>query len=181
MYGFPPSSSSLDYHPSSLCLTACGHRHNSSLIITTIFTINQGVVLYSPNSSSKMRQCGVKELSEPEVLSLEKKKRAILNHRRKKRDEAIVIDVHFHVITSSSGGGALSESSIDEQMEVLNAAFNPHFMFLKRSVETVENDDWFVMGMGTSSEIMVKSSLRIGTGEELNIYTAELTDDLLGW
>jgi hypothetical protein len=74
---------------------------------------------------------------------------------------AVVIEVFFHVITSSSGRGKVSEAVIDDQMDILNAAFSPHFSFTKQRVQEVANDVWFDMRIGhASTEGAAKEALR---------------------
>ena len=91
------------------------------------------------------------------------------------------IDVYFHVITSSSGEGALSSRAIGDQMEVLNDAFAPHgWSFQLVATDTTANDAWFDM-TGGAAEAEAKAALRRGTADDLNIYTANLGDTLLGW
>ena len=92
-----------------------------------------------------------------------------------------VIDVYFHVITSSSGEGALSSGDINAQMAVLNDAFAAYgWSFNLAATDVTANDVWFDM-TGGSAEAEAKAALRRGTADDLNIYTANLGDSLLGW
>src|SRR5688500_455116 len=92
-----------------------------------------------------------------------------------------VIDVYFHVITSSSGEGALSSGDINAQMTVLNDAFAPYgWSFNLVATDVTANDVWFDM-TGGSAEAEAKAALRRGTADDLNIYSANLGDTLLGW
>jgi len=92
------------------------------------------------------------------------------------------VDVHFHVITSSSGQGALSSRDIGAQMTVLNDAYAATgWQFRLASTDTTANDAWFTVGYGSKEEDAMKAALRIGGADDLNIYTANLGGNLLGW
>ena len=92
------------------------------------------------------------------------------------------IDVYFHVITSTSGQGALSSRDIGAQMTVLNDAYAAQgWSFRLAGTDTTANNEWYAMGYGSQAEGAAKSALRRGTADDLNIYTANLGDNLLGW
>ena len=97
--------------------------------------------------------------------------------------QSTVIDVYFHIITDSSGNGALTNAMISDQLTVLNNAYaSSGFSFVEVFREVVVNDVWYNMGHGDSAtEGAAKNALRQGSGEALNIYTANLADSLLGW
>ena len=95
-------------------------------------------------------------------------------------DESIVVPVHFHVITTASGGGNVS-GLLAAQMDVINAAFAPAgFAFTLASQEVVRNDRWFFAAAGSPDEVEMKTKLRVGGTEALNIYTTS-GDIYLGW
>jgi hypothetical protein len=69
-------------------------------------------------------------------------------------------------------------------MTVLNKAYaNSGFQFSLLSTDYTANNDWFYMSpdSGYGSELAAKSALRKGTARDLNIYTASLSNGLLGW
>jgi hypothetical protein len=93
-----------------------------------------------------------------------------------------VVTVYFHVITNTAGQGNVTDKMINDQMAVLNDAFEPHgWSFTLAVVDRTANDAWYVMEPGTSAEQEAKSALRQGTADDLNIYTANLGGGLLGW
>jgi hypothetical protein len=93
-----------------------------------------------------------------------------------------VIDVYFHVITSASGEGNVPDRDINNQMKVLNAAFaNWGWSFNLAGVNRIANDAWFAMEPGTTAERDAKAALRVGTADDLNIYSANPGGGLLGW
>lgn len=93
-----------------------------------------------------------------------------------------VVDVHFHVITGASGQGNLTDRQIDRQIDVLNGAFaGTGWSFQLVTVDRTANAEWFTMEPGTTAERDAKAALRIGTADDLNIYSANPGGNLLGW
>lgn len=91
------------------------------------------------------------------------------------------VKVYFHVITSGSAG-AVSSSQISQQISVLNAAYQSSgFTFTLAGTDTTDNSSWYNLSQGSSAERAMKTALRKGTMADLNIYTANLSDGLLGW
>ena len=92
-----------------------------------------------------------------------------------------VINVHFHVIDPTEGSSSVSASQISAQLSVLNDAFaGTGWSFALASTDRTVNPAWFAMGSGTVEQ-QAKAALRLGSADDLNIYTADLPDDLLGW
>ncbi|HEX7330044.1 MAG TPA: Calx-beta domain-containing protein [Pyrinomonadaceae bacterium] len=87
------------------------------------------------------------------------------------------IPVYFHVIRDSNGDGDIAESRLDEQINVLNNAFNGatsanvQFFFRKAGVTRDTNHDWFNMQPGSFEEMSAKRVLRQGGANALNFYT----------
>lgn len=93
-----------------------------------------------------------------------------------------IIGVHWHTITNTAGAGAVSAANITAQLQVLNDAFFPHgFNFTLLSDDTTANNAWYSMVSGSTAEAQAKNALRKGTTQHLNIYTANLGNNLLGW
>ncbi|WP_284744344.1 zinc metalloprotease [Amycolatopsis sp. RTGN1] len=95
---------------------------------------------------------------------------------------AVSIPVYFHVITSGSTGN-LPAATITKQISVLNSAYaSSGFSFSLASTDYTNNSTWYNgITDGTSAERNMKNALRKGGKNALNIYTANLGDDLLGW
>jgi hypothetical protein len=131
-------------------------------------------------------RCSTHQPSELELMLQAASERSWLAEQRAQgRDPlaaaATTIPVHFHVITSASGQGAPSSQQINDQIAVLNAAFaSSGFSFSLASVDTSANDSWYSC-TGGSCETQMKSALRQGGANALNIYANNMTGGLLGW
>jgi hypothetical protein len=96
-------------------------------------------------------------------------------------DFPVAVDVYVHIITSSAGAGAVSNHQINQQINILNSAFAGIAVFELAGTDTTVNDAWFEMEPGTSAERAAKEALRVGSADDLNIYTANPGSSLLGW
>ena len=93
-----------------------------------------------------------------------------------------VVPTYIHVIKDSQGNGAVSTQQINDQINVLNAAYaSSGVSFSLVGTDTTVNNAWYTMGMGTAAESQAKSALRKGGKGDLNIYFANLGGGLLGW
>lgn len=101
----------------------------------------------------------------------------------------VAVSVFFHVVTSSLGAGDLSDQMIQDQINVLNAAYggdtggvNTRFRFNLAGVTRDANDAWFGAGPDTTAERAMKTELRRGGARDLNIYSNNAGGgNLLGW
>jgi hypothetical protein len=67
-------------------------------------------------------------------------------------------------------------------MNVLNAAYASRgISFNLISTDTTVNNTWATAQPGTSAESQMKNALRIGTADDLNIYSNNMGGGLLGW
>ncbi|HEU5055226.1 MAG TPA: zinc metalloprotease [Kofleriaceae bacterium] len=134
-------------------------------------------------AAGKKRVCGTRTPSDQEVAAVASEIHArSLKGGGGPTTGGGVIDVYFHVITSTSGEGALSSRDIGSQMTVLNDAFAATgWSFRLAGTDVTANDAWFTMGYASREEDDAKAALRRGTADDLNIYTANLGDNLLGW
>jgi len=95
-----------------------------------------------------------------------------------------LINVYFHVIRSgtSVSQGNITDAMIADQMSVLNSAYAGWgWSFNLISVDRTTNSKWFALRSGSQNERNMKNTLRQGTADDLNIYTANLQGGLLGW
>lgn len=147
------------------------------------------------NANAKFLRCGTPEPSELDALLREEN---FLNQLAKGgngkgkppgggggggvgTNPGTTINVYFHVITNSSGDGSPTSGQINNQINVLNAAYaSAGFSFVLAEVDTHANNSWYT-STGGSSEAQMKAALRQGTSEDLNIYTNNMGSGLLGW
>ncbi|MEV1288316.1 zinc metalloprotease [Micromonospora sp. NPDC049679] len=103
---------------------------------------------------------------------------------------SVTIPVVVHVIQrdNTRGGGNIPDSMINSQINVLNQAYAGStggaataFAFQLTKINHVVNPSWYPIVSGSSAERSMKTSLRVGGKNTLNLYTGELSDSLLGW
>ena len=94
----------------------------------------------------------------------------------------VAVPTYWHVITNG-GAGALSQSDINASMDVINSAYatNTRFSFSLAGVTTTNNASWYDGCANASTEAAMKSALRVGGPETLNIYSCGLGGGLLGY
>jgi hypothetical protein len=144
------------------------------------------------NGNAGFLRCGTPEPSELDVLLREQHFLKLKTNGRKGKPKppgggggstptVTTIDVYFHVIRSSSGVGNISSGEISSQIDELNAAYsNTVFSFNLADTTYSSNDSWYT-STGGSSESAMKSSLRRGSADDLNIYANNMGGGLLGW
>ena len=92
------------------------------------------------------------------------------------------INTYVHVITDNNGVGAPTSQQIQDQMNVLNAAYAANqISFNLVGTDTTKNSAWYTMVAGSSAETQAKAALRKGGKADLNIYFANIGQGLLGW
>jgi len=101
---------------------------------------------------------------------------------------SITIPVWFHVIRASTTLGNVSRTKIDAQIAVLNAAYSGQtggadtaFRFTLAGVTRTTNTNWYNNCDASSFESQMKSALRHGGSETLNLYSCNPGSGLLGW
>ncbi len=96
-----------------------------------------------------------------------------------------VINVYFHVVNKGSGisNGDIPQAMIDDQMAVLNAAYSGwgySFSLAPANIDRTTNTTWYNGCYGTS-ETAMKNALHKGTAKDLNIYTCNPSNGILGY
>lgn len=101
----------------------------------------------------------------------------------------ITVPVYVHVITNGTAGN-VSDAAIANQINVLNTAyagldtgggFNTSYRFQLVATDRTSNSSWYTAGPGTTAETQMKTALRRGTADDLNIYLNNMGGGLLGW
>lgn len=93
------------------------------------------------------------------------------------------INVYFHVVSSgtSASQGNISDQMINAQMNVLNNAFSQWgWTFNLVATSRTVNATWYNNCYG-SAESAMKSALRQGSADDLNIYTCNPSNGILGY
>ncbi len=144
-------------------------------------TVNDHEVpgVQDPGSAKAPRGCGT---IEPTSIQRDEIDR-ILAERDDVQSAAPVgnsIPVYVHVIRASNGDGGPSNTQITQQIAVLNAAYTT-FSFSLAGTTTTNNDAWYTAGYGSTEEKAMKSALRVGGPETLNMYLNNMGGGLLGW
>jgi hypothetical protein len=97
----------------------------------------------------------------------------------------VTIPVVVHVISADStrAGGNIPDEMVTAQIDVLNRAFaaNTAFGFELVRIDRVVNTGWYPIVYESAAELAMKSELRVGGMETLNLYLGDLSDSLLGW
>ncbi len=92
------------------------------------------------------------------------------------------IPVAVHVVRSSSGAWDITDTQINNQIAVLNAAYaNTNFRFTLSSVDRTNNTAWSQHTMGSSNESAMKNALAISPATTLNLYSCNIGGGLLGY
>lgn len=91
------------------------------------------------------------------------------------------INVYFHVIRDGQRGN-VTNAQITAQMRVLNDAYaQGGWRFRLVRTTRTDNSAWFTASMGSAVERQMKTALRQGGADDLNIYSANPGGGLLGW
>ena len=102
--------------------------------------------------------------------------------------QPVTIPVVFHVIRKNTtvDGGNVPKTWITNQIAVLNSSYSTGtggadtgFQFSLQSITRTTNATWFKLTSG--KEKKMKTALKVGGPETLNIYSAKLGNSLLGW
>jgi hypothetical protein len=98
------------------------------------------------------------------------------------------INVYWHVIRSSTGeanwmsNGDMPASIINGQIQVLQQAYQgTGWNFNLVATDRTTNNKWFNLRMGSRDERLMKEALRRGGARDLNIYSVNCQQSLLGW
>ncbi len=128
------------------------------------------------------RGCGTLDLSPQELAADELvMSRMPANEAGTLRAAGAPINVYWHRIHNRDGsGGAVSNAQIAAQIQVLNDAYAGFASFVLAAVDDTNNRQWYT-ATGGKAERDMKNALRRGTADDLNIYSNNMGQNLLGW
>ena len=163
----------------SLTLVGCAESEDDQ---TTLNDTEQGGV-QEPGSSTEARGCQTEEPSEARKLQIEQEVNDFIAARGEVEYVVAPIKVHVHRIHAANGtGGGVTATQINNQISVLNAAYaSAGFQFTLASTDDTNNASYYTATDGTTGEKNMKTALRIGGSNELNLYTNNMGQGLLGW
>jgi hypothetical protein len=99
---------------------------------------------------------------------------------RRSRAFAVTVPVYFHIITDGTNGRVTS-TQISQQITVLNNAYaSTGVKFTLTATDTTVNASWYNLRYGSPAERSMKTTLRKGGANALNVYSTA-ADGLLGW
>jgi hypothetical protein len=105
----------------------------------------------------------------------------------------VTIPTYMNIITAAEltpDEQTARSLQVTRQVKVLNRAYsgrsatdasNSPFRFSLQSVNFVVNPEWATMAYGSAEEKLAKSTLHQGDANALNLYAADIGNDLLGW
>jgi hypothetical protein len=129
--------------------------------------------------------------TQPGEKDIEKSKRrfsewmASSNGQRKlQSDTPVRVSVYVHVITALNGTrGNVSAAAIATQMEILDASYQPYFVFDLVKTDYTNNDSWHKNALSFDTltpRSEMKEALHQGGPASLNLYIAGTTNTDLG-
>ena len=117
-------------------------------------------------SQVELGRCGFVELGNANRTFTNEEIQEWVQNNPEARD--LSIPIAFHVIYASNGTGNLSESAVNDQVDVLNSSYAQWGLsFTLSSLDYIQNSSWF----NNDSESQYKSQLAISPSTTLNIYT----------
>ncbi|KAK5174906.1 uncharacterized protein LTR77_000042 [Saxophila tyrrhenica] len=93
------------------------------------------------------------------------------------------VDTYAHIVTTRQKQGAYTQADVDKQIATMNSAYAPSgFSFNLLDTSFTVNDDWASAGQSTAAELEMKTELRQGSYDTLNLYfLSDLGGGLLGF
>ncbi len=130
------------------------------------------------------RKCGSRDVPMDEAIAVEN---SLPDPVFDLLEHDVTIPVYIHIITSG-GQGDVPDSQINDQINVLNQSFRgmtggtkTPFSFALVGTDRTENAAWYTVTPGSTEERDMKTALRQGGADTLNLYFANIGDGLLGW
>jgi hypothetical protein len=164
------------------CTTACVAEDTEEEPIDDA-PLSQGV--QDPGRGEAPRGCATHELTDFEKDSVEAEISAyIVEPGLTPRFAPATVNVYFHVINKGTGtaNGDITSQMINDQINVLNAAYaGTGFSFALVGTDRTTNSTWYNGCDSSSNETAMKTALRKGSADDLNLYSCNPGGGLLGW
>lgn len=151
-----------------------------TLFVSAAAMVTLGYVAFATGPRFSLKHCGTRELSVQEQVFIEAQ---LISHQGIQATGG-TINVYWHVINNGTGiaNGDIPDSQIAAQISVLDAAYAPWgWDFLLVSIDRTTNASWYTCTPGSTAESQMKNALRQGTADDLNVYTNNMGQGLLGW
>jgi len=165
---FAQSDNAYDNADPNAAFLRCGTKHPSpeeARLIEEQFQRLRGQIAKSSNAKGKPGGGGEEPPPKPPTV------------------DPVEIAVVFHIIRDGSAG-QVSTGTIDAQMTVLNDAFSSAeapYSFKLAEVTDTNDSNWYQNCGSSSVEAAMKTKLRRGGPETLNVYSCHPDGGLLGW
>ena len=114
----------------------------------------------------------------------EKNKDKMNNGNGNRALQAIDVDVYMHLVYPAGGrdkNDIIKNNNAQEQVDILQAAFQGKFNFNLQAVLEHENSYWWNINTGSSQERDMKRKTRQGDCSALNMWYTHTCCGLLGW
>ncbi|MBW8487405.1 zinc metalloprotease [Actinomadura sp. PM05-2] len=105
--------------------------------------------------------------------------------RRRRADDKVTVPVYVHVLHSGAKGD-VPDAMIDRQLAAMNDAYggkgggaDTGFAFALKEVTRTDDAAWYADPQ--ANEKAIKTRLHRGGAGDLNLYTADVGGELLGW
>lgn len=123
---------------------------------------------------TNLARCGTKDHTPAQAHAMAQKIAALPAEDEDENSRKVYanVQVYFHIIKTSDGTGEVTDAQVNDQMQVLRDSFKG-VNFNLQSVHRVENDAWFSQISGFDDDYAMKTALRQGGANALNVYTLD--------
>ena len=158
-------------------------RHALALVLTVLVSFGAAAQTLVTGG----RQCATPEPTVPQALTTARAVRAFRAEGAFERRalDAVTVPVAVHVLRSglTADQGDVPDAWVEAQIDTLNSAFAGFGVrFALALVERVDDAEWYEdLQLGSRDETRMKEALALDPRRVLNLYTASLALDYLGW
>jgi len=124
--------------------------------------------------------CGTHDPSDEDKIATTEAVERWTRNGGRNSNQARNVPVYWHTIEQGNLG-SLSDAVINESITILNNAFGPSFTFTLQESDVSTNPNYWGFNIDSSEETSMKTALRKGGCDALNIYSTDVAGGLLGW